>query len=69
MDFLTNTKIKTYLLVKEGKNGIETYMDKDIQRFNPAYKGMLITFLKRVTKILEDDENGKTEPGNTNKFA
>ena len=67
MDFLTNTKIKTYILVKEGKNGIETYMDKDIERFNPAYKGMLITFLKKVTKLLEDTENDK-QPTKSTKF-
>ena len=55
-------KPKTYLLVKESKYGIETFQHQDIARFNPAYKAMLIEFLKKTVKILEGEEKAPTQP-------
>ena len=41
-----------YILVREGKTGIETYLNNNVSRFPEAYKDQLISFLKGVLKDL-----------------
>jgi len=43
---------ETYINVKEGKQGIETYINPNIKGFNSAYKSQLISFLQGVIKEL-----------------
>jgi hypothetical protein len=44
----------TYILVREGNFGIETYVNEYIVRFNRAYKDQLISFLKSIIQELEE---------------
>lgn len=44
----------TYILIREGSFGVETYVNKYIMQFNPAYKKQLIEFLKGVVTMLEE---------------
>lgn len=44
----------TYILVKEGNYGVEMYVNDFISQFNSAYRKQLITFLKGIIEMLEN---------------
>ena len=48
----TPKKFNTFLLIKESKNGIETYFDETMTKFNKPLKAQVKAFLDGVIKEL-----------------
>lgn len=46
-------KPNTYLLIKESKDGIITYINPELDKFAQAYKDQTISFLQGVIKSLQ----------------
>lgn len=51
--FFSKPPKNTYLLIREGAFGIETYINRFILQLNPAYKNQVIHFLKSIIEQLE----------------
>jgi len=49
----------TYLLIREGSFGIETYINHYILNLNSAYKNQVVNFLKGVIAQLEAKQDKK----------
>ena len=48
--YLGIDQLETLIFIKETKMGIQTYVNKDINKLNNAYKRQIKTFLEDVIK-------------------
>lgn len=46
-------KTKTFIIIKEGKTGLETKISDDINKLNSAYKKQITAFLEEIIELLK----------------
>lgn len=58
-ELMAKTPKNTFILVREGNYGIETYLNPLVSQFNKAYRHQLIAFLEGLLVQLKDGEDNK----------